>query len=77
MQPSAITIRQRFIREYGKPAFEKSAHAFVDAGGDSRTVQLVNIPEWRTFACSFEIVPDILFFLLFFFGAFDTVQHFK
>lgn len=58
MRSTPETIRKLFTLRHGERAFESIAKRYAEVAGDSASVDLSTIPEWRDFAISIRTVPN-------------------
>lgn len=58
MRTTPENIRKLFTLRHGERAFESVAKRYAEVAGDSASVDLSTIPEWRDFAISIRTVPN-------------------
>ena len=58
MRSTPEAIRKLFTLRHGERAFESIAKRYAEVAGDSASVDLSTIPEWRDFAISIRTVPN-------------------
>ncbi len=58
MRITSEALRKLFTLRHGEQAFESIAKRYAEVAGDSASVDLSTIPEWREFALSIRTVPN-------------------
>ena len=58
MRTTPEAIRKLFTMRHGERAFESIAKRYAEVAGDSASVDLSTIPEWRDFAIRIRTVPN-------------------
>lgn len=58
MRTTLEAIRKLFTLRHGERAFETIAKRYAEVAGDSASVDLSTIPEWRDFAIAIRTVPN-------------------